>query len=403
MERCLEDGPGRRRVPTARRRSATRLRQHGHRRPPRDRWRDRRGLARRGPVHGLLPAAVQPSAGHVRAVRARNRRASTRTRRIRRASTGASSARRDNHRARAGHGLQAGRPAGEHRSRRPGRTRRCGKRLLGKQGEADAFPHPLARRGAARSCAGFQLTEFERQSSFLLTGGLAAVHAAGRSREAIWDALQRREVYATSGQKILLWFGAREASTGQAREDGRRDRDRWRARVHGARRRLVQAEAGLPRFREGGPRCGSDSQHLCSGECDNPVRRAQPDHPHRGGEDPPAGAARASRSTVSSRTSSWSTQCPPEPNGCSLAFTDPAYAGEGRDAIYYVRAIEEARADDQRRAARSASATSRARACKAKLCFGDYRSGTATARRRPSPAPGRRRSISCNPTAASRG
>ena len=40
----------------------------------------------------------------------------------------------------------------------------------------------------------FQVLDFERQASFFLTGGLVAVHAEGRSREAIWDSLQRREV-----------------------------------------------------------------------------------------------------------------------------------------------------------------------------------------------------------------
>ena len=50
------------------------------------------------------------------------------------------------------------------------------------------------------------LRNMERQNSFWLTGGLVAVHSAGRNREAIWDGLKSRQVYATSGDRILLFF-----------------------------------------------------------------------------------------------------------------------------------------------------------------------------------------------------
>jgi hypothetical protein len=80
-------------------------------------------------------------------------------------------------------------------------------------------------------------------------------------------------------------------------------------------------------------------QHLCKGECYNPsdqrrlitrievVRIRPQSHP---GEP-----------VASLIESPWrSFECEPNPAGCSITFGDPEFATEGRDALYYARAIE---------------------------------------------------------------
>ena len=187
----------------------------------------------------------------------------------------------------------------------------------------------------------FQVFEMERQASFFMTGGLIAAHAEGRGRDAVWQALQRREVYGTSGDRILLWFDLLEddASGGgivpMGGELETNQNPRFRVRAVGA-------------FRQK-PGCPEDSlvalgaeriERLCRGECYNPsddrkritrieVVRIRP-------------KARRTDRVADLIDDPWKVHsCPPDASGCTFEFEDPTFATSGRDTVYYVRAIEE--------------------------------------------------------------
>jgi hypothetical protein len=187
---------------------------------------------------------------------------------------------------------------------------------------------------------GFQLLELERQASFFLTGGLIAAHSEGRDRDSIWRSLMRKEVYGTSGPRILLWFHLLNppGSRGVKLPMG--------GQVDMASTPVFQVRAvGSFEQREGCPDYAVNSlsserlQHLCKGECYNPsdrrrlitrieVIRIQPqNHP----DEPVEQLIQ----------SPWRTfECEPDAAGCSIIFQDPEFALDKRDTLYYVRAFE---------------------------------------------------------------
>ena len=182
------------------------------------------------------------------------------------------------------------------------------------------------------------LFETERGAAYFLTGGLIAAHSEGRGREQIWNAMQRKEVYATSGPRILLWFDLIDED-GSVRPMGsavvRESTPRFRVRAAGS---LEQKPgcAGWVRDALGAERL----ELLCLGECHHPsderrritrleVVRIRPQ-------------IRADEPIAPLIEDPWlAFPCPPDPAGCEMTFEDTEFAGSRRDSVYYVRAIEE--------------------------------------------------------------
>jgi hypothetical protein len=201
--------------------------------------------------------------------------------------------------------------------------------------EPIATSEPMA---DAYSTAVFSIFETERGASFFLNGGLAAVHADGRDRGAIWDALQRREVYGTSGPRILLWFDLLNAPKGRPLPMGSD------VRLGTSPIFQVRAQGSF----EQQPGCPADAMdalaperlaRLCQGECYHPGDRRRPVTRIEVVRIRPQRSADENASALVEDP--WRVlPCPADGGGCQVAFSDPEFPGSGRDALYYVRAIE---------------------------------------------------------------
>ncbi|MDH3199855.1 MAG: DUF3604 domain-containing protein [Myxococcales bacterium] len=184
----------------------------------------------------------------------------------------------------------------------------------------------------------FQAVWLERQASFFLTGGLVAVHAPERTRDAIWNAISAREVYGTSGDRILLWFdliNAGDERVPMGSQLAFEGTPKFRVRAAGA----FQQVPGCPDSVV--EALGNDRvQQICAGECYNPSdnrRRITRIEVVRIGRQ--MGEAESVEDLIQDP---WLTiPCPLGADVCEVEFEDPQYGVSGRELLYYVRAIQE--------------------------------------------------------------
>lgn len=181
-----------------------------------------------------------------------------------------------------------------------------------------------------------QIAESERQQSYFYTGGLVAVHADGRSREAIWAALKRREVYGTSGERMLLWFdlvGANGSTATMGSEVEVSGTPRFRVRAIGD---FVQ-RPGCPEHSTSAL-SPEQVERVCRGECYNPSdTRAPIDRIEVVRILPQAAPGEPVEDLIQDP---WKTfACSGEAAGCMVEFGDDDPARRTREAIYYVRAL----------------------------------------------------------------
>jgi hypothetical protein len=200
--------------------------------------------------------------------------------------------------------------------------------------ERDPLPKPIP-----LAEAGMPGPYFERFASFFGAGGLVAAHSTGRDRDSIWQALQRKEVYGTSGDRILLWFDALGRDGGRHPMGSsleRRTAPAFEVRAVGA----FEQKPGCPPDSVAGL-SGERLERLCGGECYYPddlrkpidrieVVRIRP----RNRADEPVGALIEDPWRV--------LECPAGEAGCRVTFSDADFARGARDAVYYVRAIQRA-------------------------------------------------------------
>ena len=176
--------------------------------------------------------------------------------------------------------------------------------------------------------------DIERASSFVYPGGILAVHSEGRSKDQIWSALKNKNVYGTSGPRILLWFDIVNSPDGK--------KPMGSEITMSQNPKFIVRAAGSFKQKEGCPAESIDSlsserlEYLCAGECYNPSNERYIIEKIEIIKITPQSYAGEAVSPLIQ--DAWKTISCSGQSVCEVEFEDPNYS---RDSVYYVRAIQE--------------------------------------------------------------
>ncbi|MFK8022155.1 MAG: DUF3604 domain-containing protein [Pseudomonadales bacterium] len=228
---------------------------------------------------------------------------------------------------------------------RPGNSYKETSRYYVTDTKAKPGPQPISDVSADRPQEPVAFTfedDEDAANGFFYTGGLVAVHSKGRDRQAIWNALRKKSVYGTSGPRISLWFDLIDEagkSHGMGSELSVTEPPRFRVSAKGS----LKQKPGCPAYVTdvlGASRTAS----LCRNECQNPSDEVHKIERIEVVRILPQRSADQKQDEKPSELiqDPWRVFDCDAGIECSVEFSDDEFLEKGRDAVYYVRAIQEA-------------------------------------------------------------
>ena len=172
--------------------------------------------------------------------------------------------------------------------------------------------------------------------SYFYTGGLIATHSEERTRESIWRSIKNKEVYATSGPRILLWFdliNGNEGSLPMGSETQLEDNPRFIVRALGS----FEQKPGCPDYAVSA--LGKERiELLCKNECYNPSNIRREIERIEVIKILPQKFENENLDNLI--IDPWKVFNCNGTEECVITFSDYNFSIDKRDALYYVRAIE---------------------------------------------------------------